>query len=222
MLKKADMKQLDIELIKREVEVLKLCQHPNIIRLFDYFENETYIFIVMELLHEDLYNYLEKRSFKITEAKACSIIHSLATAIYYFHSYGIVHRDLKLDNIMVIDETEESEIKVVDFGLSKMIGPGETCTEPFGTLGYAAPEVLQRKQYGKEVDIWGLGIITYILLTGLSPFEDANEDEIIKKTINESPSFTHDCWKPVSAEAKRFTSSMLLLTSFHRATKEST
>lgn len=180
MLKKSDMKPLDIQLIKREVEVLKLCQHPNIIRLFDLFENETYIFIVMELLHTDLYNFLENKGFRITEARACSIIHSLAVAMFYFHSYGIVHRDLKLDNIMMIDETEESDIKVVDFGLAKMIGPGETCTEPYGTLGYASPEVLGREKYGKEVDIWGLGIITFILLTGLSPFEDQDENEIIR------------------------------------------
>lgn len=174
------MKSIDIELVKREVEVLKLCQHPCIIRLFDLFENESYIYIVMEQLHEDLYNFLEKRGFKLSESRACSIIHSLATAIYYFHSYGIVHRDLKLDNIMMIDETDDSDIKVVDFGLSKMIGPGETCSEPYGTLGYAAPEVLERKNYGKEVDIWGLGIISYILLTGLSPFENTSDAEIIR------------------------------------------
>jgi calcium-dependent protein kinase len=205
MLKKATMKPLDIELVKREIEVLKLCQHPNIIRLYDLFENEAYIYIVMELLQEDLYTYLEKRKFKQSEARACSIIHSLACAIYYFHSYGVVHRDLKLDNIMMIDETEDSDVKVVDFGLSKIICPGETSTEPYGTLGYAAPEVLERKPYGKEADIWGLGIVTYILLTGLSPFEDNSESEIIRKTINENPSFIHECWKPLSEAAREFT-----------------
>ncbi len=180
MLKKMGMKLVDIELVKREVEVLKLCQHPNTLRLLDMFENQDYIYIVMELLHEDLFTYMEKRGFQLSEVRACSIVHSLATAIFYLHSYGIIHRDLKLDNIMMVDESEDSDVKIVDFGLSKMVGPGELCSEPFGTLGYAAPEVLQRKPYDKSIDIWGLGVIAYILLTGLSPFEDESETEILR------------------------------------------
>ncbi len=180
MLKKASMKISDIELVKREIDVLKLCQHPNIIRLLDIFENQDYLYIIMEVLHVDLYVYMEKRAFKISETRACTIIHSLATALYYLHSYGIIHRDLKLDNIMTVDETEDCEVKLVDFGLSKIVGPKETCTEPYGTLGYAAPEVLRRIPYGKEVDIWGLGIISYILMTGISPFEDDSDAQVLK------------------------------------------
>ena len=180
MLKKANMKLLDLELVKREIDVLKLCQHPNVIRLLDIFENQEYIYLIMEILHEDLYVYLEKRSFQVSEIRACSLIHSLATALFYLHSYGIVHRDMKLDNIMMTDESDESDVKLVDFGLSKIVGPKETCEEPYGTLGYAAPEVLRRIPYTNAVDIWGLGIIAYILLTGMSPFEDDSDDEVLR------------------------------------------
>ncbi len=82
----------------------------------------------------DLFSYLERRDFKISEDKARSVAHQIASALYYLHSYGIVHRDLKLENILMVDLSNESELKLVDFGLSKILGPNETSTEPFGTL----------------------------------------------------------------------------------------
>lgn len=82
----------------------------------------------------DLFCYLEKREFKISEDRARSIAHQIAAAIYYIHSYGIAHRDMKLENIMMVDKGDHSELKLVDFGLSKILGPNETSTEPFGTL----------------------------------------------------------------------------------------
>jgi len=210
MLKKANMKVSDLELVKREIEVLKLCQHPNIIRLLDVFENHEYLYIVMELLYVDLYVYLQNQDFSISEQRACSIIHSLAASLFYLHSYGIVHRDLKLDNIMMADETMDSDVKLVDFGLSKIIGPKETCDEPFGTLGYAAPEVLLRVPYGKAVDIWGLGIIAFILLAGLSPFEDDDDSEVLRKTVSEDPVLSGGKWVTRSEESKAFTKSIFV------------
>jgi serine/threonine protein kinase len=135
VIKKKDMNIGEIELQKREIEVLKLCQHPNIIRLLDVFDNPEYIYIVLEYMAGgDLFNYLEKREFKITEDKARQIAHMIASALYYLHSYGIVHRDLKLENILMVDSANDSELKIVDFGLSKILGPNETSTDPFGTL----------------------------------------------------------------------------------------
>lgn len=82
----------------------------------------------------DLFSYLHKRTFKISEAKAAQIIHKLATAIFYIHSYGIVHRDLKPENILMTDDTDDADIRLLDFGLSKIIGPTQLCREPYGTL----------------------------------------------------------------------------------------
>lgn len=84
----------------------------------------------------DLFSYIEKRGFRMPEARAASIVHKLATAVYYIHSYGIAHRDLKPENILMTDNTEDADIRLLDFGLSKIIGPTETCNEPFGTLVY--------------------------------------------------------------------------------------
>jgi serine/threonine protein kinase len=83
---------------------------------------------------EDLFSYIEKRSFRLNESRAAQIIHKLSTAIFYLHSYGITHRDLKPENILMTDNSEEADIRLVDFGLSKIIGPNEKCTEPYGTL----------------------------------------------------------------------------------------
>jgi serine/threonine protein kinase len=82
----------------------------------------------------DLFSYIEKRGFKVSEPRAANLIHKLSAAVYYLHSYGIAHRDLKPENILMTDNTEEADLKLLDFGLSKIIGPSETCSEPFGTL----------------------------------------------------------------------------------------
>ena len=144
IMSKKDMNNQDLELVKTEIEILKICQHPYIIRLYDIFENAEFIYIskvlniiliVMEHCSGgDLFSYIEKRGFRMPEARAANIVHKLATAVFYIHSYGIAHRDLKPENILMTDNTEEADIRLLDFGLSKIIGPNETCTEPFGTL----------------------------------------------------------------------------------------
>jgi serine/threonine protein kinase len=82
----------------------------------------------------DLFSYIERRGFRLPEPRAAQIIHKLSTAIFYLHSYGITHRDLKPENILMTDNSEEADIRLLDFGLSKIIGPNEFCNEPFGTL----------------------------------------------------------------------------------------
>jgi serine/threonine protein kinase len=135
VIKKKNMSLKELELQKREIEVLKICQHPNIIRLIDVFENPEYIYIVLEYCSGgDLFQYLDRREFKISEDRARNIAHQIAAGLYYMHSYGIAHRDLKLENILMANDSDESELKIVDFGLSKMIGPNETASDPFGTL----------------------------------------------------------------------------------------
>eukprot|EP00826_Nyctotherus_ovalis_P063776 TRINITY_DN9353_c0_g2_i2.p1 TRINITY_DN9353_c0_g2~~TRINITY_DN9353_c0_g2_i2.p1 ORF type:complete len:309 (+),score=103.71 TRINITY_DN9353_c0_g2_i2:1413-2339(+) len=208
IIKKAEMTPQDVELMKREIEILKLCQHPNIIRLLDIFENVDHIYIVMENMRGgDLFSYLEKRNFRVSEARACTIVHSLATALYYLHSYGIVHRDLKPENILMVDESEDADVKIVDFGLSKMVGPEEKCTEPFGTLSYVAPEVLLQQPYSKGVDVWSLGVVAYLLLSGTLPFDDDDDREIVRQTVYDPPDFSHKGWSKVSVEAIDFVSS---------------
>ncbi|MCQ2817119.1 MAG: protein kinase [archaeon] len=206
-----DMTASDLELAKTEMDILKVCQHPNIIKLYDVYDSPDYIYLVMEYCGGgDLFSYIEKRGYKLPEPKACEIIHKLSMAIFYIHSYGIVHRDLKPENILMTDTSDNADIRLLDFGLSKIIGPTEKCREPYGTLSYVAPEVLKEKPYGKEVDLWSIGIITYLLLCGFLPFDDENsEREIARQTIQDPVPYPSQVWSKLSPEAKNFVDGLL-------------
>ena len=180
-LNKLIMNSQDLELVKEEIEIMKVCQHPNLIRLLDVFENAENIYIVMELMKGgDLFAYLEKCNFVLPEKTAARITHSLAAGLYYLHNYGIVHRDLKPENVLMTSNKPDSDVKIMDFGLSKMIGPSELCTEPFGTISYVSPEVLQQKPYGKGVDVWSLGILAYLMMVGSLPFDNEDDREVAR------------------------------------------
>ena len=211
IIKKKELSLKDLELLKREIEVLKVCQHPNIIKFFDVFENQDSIYLVMEVLNGgDFFSFLHKRKFIISEDLARSIAHQLATAIYYLHSFGIAHRDLKPENILMVDTSDNSEIKLVDFGLSRTFGPGETCREPYGTLCYVAPEILLQQPYDRSVDCWSLGIIIYLMLGRHLPFDSQDDKEIGRKTIYSEISFNHPVWANVSASGKDLISKLLI------------
>ena len=208
---KKNMDKSDMELAKVEIDILKIGQHPNIIKLYDVFENENYIYIIMEYCSGgDLLSYFEYYEYELPETKVCEIIHKLSMAIYYLHSYGIVHRDLKPENILMTDLSMSSDIRLLDFGLSKIIGNDEKCTEPYGTLSFVAPEVLQGKPYDKSVDLWSIGIITFLLLCGYLPFDDKHsEREIARQTIQDPVPFDEKIWSKYSPEAKIFVNGLL-------------
>ena len=208
---KKNMDKSDLELAKVEIDILKIGQHPNIIKLYDIYENENYIYIIMEYCSGgDLLSYFEYNEYELPEEKVCEIIHKLSMAIYYLHSYGIVHRDLKPENILMTDLSPKADIRLLDFGLSKIIGNDEKCTEPYGTLSFVAPEVLQGKPYDKSVDLWSIGIITFLLLCGYLPFDDKHsEREIARQTILDPVPFEDKIWNKYSPEAKTFVEGLL-------------
>ena len=208
---KKNMSTADLELAKTEIDILKICNHPNIIKLYDVFDTPEYIYIIMEYCSgKDLFSYIEKRNYKLPEPRAANIIHKLSMAIFYIHSYGIIHRDLKPENILMTDNTDNADIRLLDFGLSKIVGPGEKCTEPYGTLSFVAPEVLKGKPYDKSVDLWSIGIIAYLLMCGFLPFDDEHsEREIARQTIQDPVPYPANIWKNLSVEAKEFVGSLL-------------
>jgi len=128
----------------------------------------------------------------------------LATAIEYMQTYGIIHRDLKLENIMMTDDTDEAFPKIIDFGLARILVPEEYSVEPFGTLGYVGPEVLKRNPYRFSCDLWSLGCITYALLSGSLPFDHTSSAETIRRTTEDPLSFDSACWSRVTSEGKSF------------------
>jgi len=117
----------------------------------------------------DLLDYLSSRNYKIGEDRAKTLVKEISSAIFYLHSFGIVHRDLKPENIMMTKNSNDSVSKLIDFGLSKIIGPNVKCSEKCGTIYYVSPEILLGESYDKRTDLWSLGIISYILLSGCLP-----------------------------------------------------
>ena len=204
IIKKESMQNTaDIELVKSEIDIMKLSRHPNIVKLLDHFENAEYIFIVMEFLPGgDLGEYLTKTKFAVSEKRAGVIMYQISSAIQYLHQYGVLHRDLKPENIMLTECSDKGVIKIMDFGLSKIMGPDERVADGFGTLSFVAPEVLIRQPYGKQIDIWSLGVILYYMLSSTLPFDDENDNEevIAKMTVFVEVQYPPKQWAKKSQE----------------------
>lgn len=133
-IKKKKISTDELDMLRNEIEVLKVCKHPNVVQLYDVFEDRKNIFIVMELIQgEDLYEYLDKRDFKLPDLRVKQIAYSLALGLNYLHTYGIMHRDIKLQNTMMTDNSEQAEPKLVDFGFAKILGPAVFENEYFGS-----------------------------------------------------------------------------------------
>ena len=186
----------DKELVRMEIGILKLCHHPNIVRLLDHLENNDYIYIVTEYIEGGtLGQYIKKKKFNFSERQATNIMSQIARGVKYLHQYGIVHRDLKPDNIMITQPNDFGVIKIMDFGLSKIVSPNESMADGYGTLSYVAPEVLLRTPYNKEVDIWSMGVILYYMLSGKLPFRGRKEQEVAEKIVYDELEFEDDEWE---------------------------
>ena len=211
IMKKSTMDSSDLELVRTEIEILKICQHPNIIRLYNVFENADYLYIIMEYCSGgDLFSYLENRNFRLSEKKASTIIHKMSTAVYYMHSFGVAHRDLKPENVLMTSDDEDADIRILDFGLSKILGPYEKCDEPYGTLTYCAPEIIVDEPYSKAVDLWSLGIMTYLMVSGKLPFNSEDENEIARQVVYDEPDYIKNpIWKNITPECVDFIKRLL-------------
>ena len=151
--------------------------------MYEFFEDEKRYYLVTEICKGgELFDEVLARG-KFSERDAAVLLKQVLSCVNYCHKNNIVHRDLKPENILMMSKEEDSEIKLVDFGLTKTFGPGETCKEPYGTLCYVAPEILLQKPYDKAVDCWSLGIIIYMLLGRHLPFDSQDDREIGQKTI---------------------------------------
>ena len=204
ILNKENIKTIeDKELVRIEIEILKLCHHPNIVRLLDHLENNDYIYIVTEYIGGGtLGQYLKKKKFNFSERQATNIMSQIANGVKYLHQYGIAHRDLKPDNIMITQQNDYGVIKIMDFGLSKILSPNERMVDGYGTLSYVAPEVLLRTPYNKEVDIWSMGVILFYMLSGKLPFRGYKEQEVAEKIVYDPLEFDEDDWETRSQKVQ--------------------
>jgi len=194
--------------LENEIRVLRRLEHPNVVKLFEAYESKSSVYLVMELVTggELFDRIVEKGSY--TEKDAADLIKQVLSAVAYMHTSGVVHRDLKPENLLYNSPDEDSKIMISDFGLSKMEDSGIMATA-CGTPGYVAPEVLAQKPYGKEVDVWSIGVISYILLCGYPPFYDENDANLFAQILKGEFEFDSPYWDDISQEAKEFIRSLM-------------
>ncbi|XP_006873086.1 PREDICTED: serine/threonine-protein kinase 33 [Chrysochloris asiatica] len=215
-----------VKLLEREVNILKSVKHEHIIHLELVFETPKTMYLVMELCEDGELKAILDRKGHFSENETRWIIHSLASAIAYLHNKDIVHRDLKLENIMVkssfIDANNEMNlnIKVTDFGLAvRKHGRSEAMLQTTcGTPIYMAPEVINAHDYSQQCDIWSIGVIMYILLCGEPPFLANSEDKLFELIRKGELRFEDPVWESVSDCAKSALKQLMKVDPAHRIT----
>ena len=192
------------------MEILRIMNHPNIVRLIDFYDEPSQYLIAMEYLEGgELFDRIVKKAY-YNEKEARDLAQIFLSAVKYMHDRNVVHRDLKPENLLLKSQSDDADVKIADFGFAT-IAETDSLTEQCGTPGYVAPEILGHKKYGKAVDMWSVGVITYILLGGYPPFHDDNQRQLFKKIQAAKYEFHPDFWGGVSDEAKDLISKLLVL-----------
>ena len=216
------LQQDKIDDLRREIEIMKALDHPNIIKLYQTFEDHSYIYMVMELCTGgELFDRLaDQPGAKFTEVKAADLVSKMLSSLNYIHLRRVCHRDLKLENFIFENESPDAEIKLIDFGLSKVYLDGTVMHNVLGTSYYVAPEVLAGS-YGMECDLWGLGVLAYMMLSGQAPFSGDEDKDILKLVkIGKYDFLPKSAWKKVSAKAQDFITKLLVLDPAKRMTSQ--
>jgi calcium-dependent protein kinase len=187
-----------------ELNLLRTTDHPNIIKLYDIYEDNKYIYLIMEECNGgEFFDSLAKRAKEknmYTEKECAKIFKQILEAVNYLHAHGVCHRDLKPENILFSNVADDSCLKLIDFGLSKVLDGESNMKKTVGTTFYMAPEVIQGN-YNEKCDIWSCGIILYIMLCGKPPFYSQDEDELKKKICSMHYNFDYPEFKKVSQDA---------------------
>ena len=222
--RKADSKQAAVKMVAKsalskellrsiscEIQSLRELNHPHIVKLYDMFEDPNNFYICMELIHGgELFDRITKKTY-YSENDAKELCRIILSAIKHCHDKQIVHRDLKPENLLMAKENDDADVKLVDFGFAEHCTDGRSLSGQMGTPMYMAPEIWSDQKYGKPVDLWAFGVITYILLAGYPPFSDDNRARLVAKITKAQFAFHEQYWGEVSAEAKDFITKLLVV-----------
>jgi len=208
--------------LREEIEIMRMVDHPNIVRLLDIFEDVKCIHIVMELCEGgellDKIQALKNQGFdELTGSRATR---QIASAIAYLHSIRVAHRDLKPENVMLVSQGFDvchGTLKLIDFGLSKRFIPGQFMQTMACTVHYVAPEVLDRK-YTESSDLWSLGVLIYVMLSGVPPFHGNGDDQILGRVKSGEYDFDRQSWATKGDGPKSLIGQLLKLDTSTRLT----
>lgn len=190
--------------------LIQVREGPNIVQLYEVYEEKSHCYLVMELMYggELFDRILERKNFSEKAARDC--IRCVLTGLDYLHEKRLAHRDLKPENLLLTSETNDTEVKLADFGFSKIVKKQNECRTLCGTPGYMAPEILERwPAYDTKCDLWSVGVILFLLLGGYLPFDDDDEDKVFERTRNGQYFFHPAYWKLVSKGAKGLVTKLL-------------
>lgn len=194
------------EMILDEMGMLEELHNPHIVGFRDWFESKDKFYLVTQLATGgELFDRIVQQG-RFTEHDASLVVQQMLDALNYLHSKDIVHRDIKPENVLYLTPADDSPIVLADFGIAKRLqSPKEKLTSLAGSFGYAAPEVILGTGHGKPCDIWSLGVVTYTLLCGYSPFRSENVSDFINEVKHNNAVIFHaDYWRDVSKDARRF------------------
>jgi len=167
----------------REIHILKIVRHPNIVQLYEIIETSKQLFLIMEYAcGGELFDYIVKKR-RLQDNEVCRFFHQILAGIEYLHKIKVCHRDLKPENLLL---DENMNIKIVDFGLSNTYkNEKDTLKTACGSPCYASPEMIAGKRYnGLDTDLWSLGVILYAMTVGYLPFEDSDTNKLYKKILS--------------------------------------
>lgn len=198
----------DEEKLFLEVDILARLSHPNIMQVFEFYDDNSNFYIVSEYCQGgELFECISEKGI-FTENEAQVIMRQLLSAVCYSHQNNIVHRDIKPENILLEDKGGDPVIKLIDWGCARFFSKKKKLTKISGTPYYIAPEVLG-EAYDEKCDVWSCGVILYVLLCGYPPFNGETDTEILKNVKKGKYDFPHEEWDSVSKEAKELISLML-------------
>lgn len=189
-----------------ELKFLQQLDHPHIVGFREWFESKDKFYFVTQLATGgELFDRIVQQG-RFTEHDASLVVVQILEAIVYLHDKQIVHRDIKPENVLYLNQDPNSDVVLADFGIAKQLGKdNEKIMNSAGSFGYAAPEVVMGIGHGKPCDVWSLGVVTYTLLCGYSPFRSENVDDFIEEVRHNNAVIFHaDYWKDVSKDARRF------------------
>lgn len=194
--------------IEKELHLLKSISHPNLIRYISAYKDRSFFYIVTEYCEGgELFKKIVDQN-GLGELEACGVVANLLSAVKFLHDRDICHRDIKPENIL-FKRHNDDQIKLIDFGLSKQLNEGERMKKKVGTPYYLAPEVLE-EDYGKEIDLWSIGVVTYVLLCGYPPFYGSGPKELFTNIYNVNYEFCEEDWEHISEEARDFIARLLI------------
>ncbi|XP_060763315.1 calcium/calmodulin-dependent protein kinase (CaM kinase) II beta 1 isoform X16 [Neoarius graeffei] len=211
----------DHQKLEREARICRLLKHPNIVRLHDSISEESFHYLLFDLVTGgELFEDIVAREY-YSEADASHCIHQILDSVNHIHQHDIVHRDLKPENLLLASKCKNAAVKLADFGLAIEVQGDQQAWFGFaGTPGYLSPEVLRKEAYGKPVDIWACGVILYILLVGYPPFWDEDQHKLYQQIKAGAYDFPSPEWDTVTPEAKNLINQMLTINPAKRITAQ--